>query len=106
MSKAKPVCALCQQPIFLGVQHVCPAAARQGSGPGATNFLKMFAPFAGILVLQLGGAIWWASGVQRDIQSFQDRLVQQEAYFKEQLANHKAIVDRLDSYFRRPVPLQ
>jgi hypothetical protein len=111
-------CPFCQQALVPGVQHVCPAFAAPAPAPAppaavaveqngrmsAIAWWKLFLPFAGLLVLQLGGAIWWASAVQSDLRAFKDQLANQESYFKEQLNRQQTIIDRLDAYFRRPPP--
>jgi hypothetical protein len=105
MSKTQapvPTCPLCGVAFQLGVQHKCSSQNESALGPGF--WIKLFVPLFTVLLLQLGGAIWWASGVQNDLRQVKDQQVQQSAYFKEQLDRQQQIIDRLDSYFRRPPP--
>ena len=90
-------CPNCGNPLQLGVAHVCPTTAppvvESGRGITVSDWWK---PFLGIilaLVLQLGGAIWWASKVQATIEGFKDQLQRQQQ-----------TIDRIDGYFRRPLP--
>lgn len=89
----------------LGVQHKCPTQ-NNGGGLGPGFWIKLFVPLVIALLLQLGGAVWWASGVQNDLRQVKEQQVQQSSYFKEQLDRQQQIIDRLDSYFRRPPPQQ
>ena len=95
----QPKCPICQQPLYMGVQHVCPAAPVVQSASSHDElkmfFWKIFASLMLGLMIQLGGAIWWASRVQSTIDQFKEQLVEQ-----------KQTIDRIDSYFRRPPPTQ
>ena len=99
-------CPLCGGALKLGVQHKCPTNQSDGSALGPSFWIKLFVPMILALLLQLGGAIWWASGVQNDLRQVKDQQNQQSEYFKEQLSRQQQIIDRLDSYFRRPLPSQ
>lgn len=111
------MCPMCQEVLHVGVQHICPvlaaqhaaavAPAAEGSEGGLKGFLwKIFAGIVVALVLQLGGAIWWASRVQNTLDNFKDQLAAQQQTFKEQIEKQAQTIERIDSYFRRPPPAQ
>jgi hypothetical protein len=96
---SKSLCSTCHEPIYPGIAHVCPALrvpaavkTTNGDDGGLRGFLwKIAASLLVALILQLLGAIWWASKVEATIQNFQ-----------QQISDQKATIERIDSYFRRP----
>ena len=93
-------CTTCHEPIYPGIAHVCPSlrvpiAMTPANGEnGIRGFLwKISSGLFIALILQLLGAIWWASRVDATIQNFQQQLLDQ-----------KATIERIDGYFRRPPP--
>ena len=100
---SKPVlCTTCHEPIYPGIAHVCPAlrapitAVSVNGDSGLRGFLwKLAGSLLVALILQLLGAIWWASKVEATIENFRTQLLDQ-----------KATIERIDGYFRRPLPPQ
>lgn len=92
-------CPNCNDPIIKGVAHACPQitamiAARTPNGNlTIIAFWKLFGGIVLVLALQLGTAIWWASGIQSDLRNL-----------KEQVQDQKQTIEKIDNYFRRPPP--
>lgn len=70
-SVSQATCEHCGQALFPGVAHKCPAA------PKAVSDWRWMVPIITLLVVQIAGIIWWASGMSSSIKSIRDSIDQQ-----------------------------